>query len=106
MSPIIADASSPPPLLPASAPMASADETARLLERTPMFAGLSTTELDELAKVAVPRSYDAGQVIFREGDEGDTCFVVRSGAVKIAREHGGLPIALAEFPNRDIIRVL
>src|SRR4051794_20082422 len=83
-------------------PMASADETARLLERTPMFAGLSTTELDELAKVAVPRSYDAGQVIFREGDEGDTCFVVRSGAVKITREHGGRTIALAELRAGDM----
>src|SRR4051812_11396411 len=87
-------------------PMGSADKTAKLLERTPMFAGLSPTELEELAKVAVPRTYEAGQVVFREGDEGDTCFVVRSGAVKITREHGGLPIALAEFPNRDIIRVL
>jgi CRP/FNR family transcriptional regulator len=82
--------------------MASADETASLLERTPMFAGLSTAELDELAKVAVPRSYDAGQVIFREGDEGDTCFVVRSGAVKIAREHGGRTIALAELRAGDM----
>jgi ATP-dependent HslUV protease ATP-binding subunit HslU len=51
-----------------------------------MFAGLSQSELDELAKVAVPRSYDAGQVVFREGDDGDTCFVIRVGAVKITRE--------------------
>src|SRR4051794_35909899 len=64
-------------------PMASADETAHLLERTPMFAGLTSGQLEELAKVAVPRSYEAGQVVFREGDEGDTCFVVRAGAVKI-----------------------
>jgi CRP/FNR family transcriptional regulator len=82
--------------------MASADETAKLLERTPMFAGLSATELDELAKVAVPRSYELGQVIFREGDEGDTCFVVRSGAVKITREHGGRTIALAELRAGDM----
>lgn len=82
--------------------MASADETAKLLERTPMFAGLSVGELDELAKVAVPRSYESGQVIFREGDEGDTCFVVRSGAVKITREHGGRTIALAELRGGDM----
>jgi CRP/FNR family transcriptional regulator, cyclic AMP receptor protein len=81
--------------------MASEDETAELLERTPMFAGLSQAELDELAKVAVPRSYDPGQVIFREGDDGDTCFVIRSGAVKITREHGGRTIALAELRAGD-----
>src|SRR3954452_21222750 len=82
--------------------MASADDTAQLLERTPMFAGLSSTELEELAKVAVPRTYEAGQVVFREGDEGDTCFVVRFGAVKITREHGGRTIALAELRAGDM----
>ena len=81
--------------------MASVDEIARLLERTPMFHGLSPSELDELAKVAVPRRYEAGQVVFREGDEGDTCFVIRSGAVKITREHGGRTIALAELRAGD-----
>jgi CRP/FNR family transcriptional regulator len=81
--------------------MASEDETARLLERTPLFSGLSPSELQELAKVAVPRSYEPGQVVFREGDEGDTCFVVRSGAVKITREHGGRTIALAELRAGD-----
>src|SRR5215211_2455364 len=101
-SSISSDATSRPGLLPASAAMASEDETARLLERTPLFAGLSPAELQELAKVAVPRTYEAGQVIFREDDEGDTCFVVRSGAVKITREHGGRTIALAELRAGDM----
>jgi CRP/FNR family transcriptional regulator len=82
--------------------MASPEETTGLLERTPMFAGLNDSELVELAKVAVPRSYEAGQVVFRENDEGDTCFVVRSGAVKITREHGGRTIALAELRAGDM----
>jgi CRP/FNR family transcriptional regulator, cyclic AMP receptor protein len=81
--------------------MASQDETAKLLERTPLFSGLSPAELEELAKVAVPRTYEGGQVVFREGDQGDTCFVVRSGAVKITREHGGRTIALAELRAGD-----
>jgi CRP/FNR family cyclic AMP-dependent transcriptional regulator len=81
--------------------MASQDETATLLARTPLFSGLSLAELDELAQVAVPRTYEPGQVVFREGDQGDTCFVVRSGAVKITREHGGRTIALAELRAGD-----
>jgi CRP/FNR family cyclic AMP-dependent transcriptional regulator len=67
-----------------------------------MFGGLAREELVELAKVAVPRSYEAGQVIFREGDPGDTCFVIKVGAVKIAREHGGRTIALAELRSGDM----
>ena len=81
--------------------MASQDETASLLKRTPLFSGLSPAELDELAQVAVPRTYEVGQVVFREGDQGDTCFVVRFGAVKITREHGGRTIALAELRAGD-----
>lgn len=80
----------------------SEQETARLLQRAPMFSGLSEAELLDLARVAVPRRYPPGQVIFREGDPGDTCFVVESGAVKITREHGGRTIALAELRGGDV----
>ncbi|MFL5895965.1 MAG: Crp/Fnr family transcriptional regulator [Thermoleophilaceae bacterium] len=82
--------------------MAVEEDTGRLLERVPIFSSLSAPELAELAKVAVPRTYAAGQVVFREGDSGDTCFVVRSGAVKITREHGGRTIALAELRAGDM----
>jgi CRP/FNR family cyclic AMP-dependent transcriptional regulator len=82
--------------------MAIQEDTVSLLERLSIFATLSANEITELAQVAVPRSYSAGQVIFREGDPGDTCFVVRSGAVKITREHGGRTIALAELRGGDM----
>jgi CRP/FNR family cyclic AMP-dependent transcriptional regulator len=82
--------------------MASEEDTVRLLERVPLFDGLTPAEVEELAKVAVPRTYEAGQVVFREGDQGDTCFVVKSGAIKISREHGGRTIALAELRIGDM----
>jgi CRP/FNR family transcriptional regulator len=82
--------------------MATEEDTVRLLERVPLFDGLTPAEVDQLAKVAVPRTYEAGQVVFREGDQGDTCFVVKSGAIKISREHGGRTIALAELRGGDM----
>jgi CRP/FNR family transcriptional regulator, cyclic AMP receptor protein len=46
----------------------------------------------------VPRRWSAGEVIFREGDEGDTCYLLRSGAVVLTREHqDGRTVALAEL---------
>ena len=36
-------------------------------------------DLARVAEVAVPRRFAAGEVIFREGDDSDTCYVVRSG---------------------------
>jgi len=74
------------------------EETAELLARVEVFAGLDARELLEVAQVAVPRSYERGEVIFREGDGGDTCYVIRSGAVVLTRgDDSGHEVALAEL---------
>jgi CRP/FNR family transcriptional regulator len=79
-------------------PVQSGEETAQLLAQVEVFAELDPRELQEVAQVAVPRSYERGQVIFREGDAGDTCYVVKSGSVSVMREHqDGRVIALAEL---------
>ena len=81
--------------------MATGDETVRLLSRVSLFADLAPTDLEQLAQVAVPRSYVEGEVVFREGDSGDTCFVIRSGAVRVTRRHSdGRIITLAELRLR------
>jgi CRP/FNR family transcriptional regulator, cyclic AMP receptor protein len=78
--------------------MSTGEETARLLARVPLFADLSERDLAQLAQVAVPRSYDTGEAVFREGDTGDTCYVVRDGAVRVTRRHSdGRVITLAEL---------
>jgi CRP/FNR family transcriptional regulator, cyclic AMP receptor protein len=78
--------------------MPNGEETARLLAQVEVFAGLEPRELEQIAQVAVPRSYERGEVIFREGDSGDTCYVVKSGSVSVMREHqDGRVIALAEL---------
>jgi CRP/FNR family transcriptional regulator len=83
--------------------MATAEETARLLSGTEVFAGLEPRELDEVAKVAVPRSWERGEILFREGDPGDTCYLIRSGAVLLTREHqDGRLVALAELRAGDL----
>src|ERR687892_2007275 len=78
--------------------MPNAEETARLLARTEVFGGLEQRELDAVAQVAVPRHWERGEVIFREGDAGDTCYLLRSGSVVLTREHqDGRMVALAEL---------
>jgi CRP/FNR family transcriptional regulator, cyclic AMP receptor protein len=79
-------------------PMANGGETARLLARTEVFGDLEERELVEVAQVAVPRHWDRGEVIFREGDQVDTCYLLRTGAVVLTREHqDGRMVALAEL---------
>ena len=83
--------------------MASDDETARLLGRVPLFADLAERDLEQIAQVAVPRSYESGEAVFREGDDGDTCYVIREGAVRVTRRHSdGRVITLAELRPGDI----
>jgi CRP/FNR family transcriptional regulator, cyclic AMP receptor protein len=74
-----------------------------LLERVPVFETLGREDLARVAEVAVPRRFSAGQVIFREGDQSDTCYVVAGGHARALREHGdGRTIALARFGPGDI----
>jgi CRP/FNR family transcriptional regulator, cyclic AMP receptor protein len=83
--------------------MSGGDETTRLLGGVSLFAGLAERDLAELAQVAVPRSWLAGEAVFREGDSGDTCYVIRDGAVRVTRRHSdGRQIALAELREGDI----
>jgi CRP/FNR family cyclic AMP-dependent transcriptional regulator len=81
----------------------SAQDTVRLLGRVPVFETLSPPDLERVAQVAVPRSFRAHHVIFREGDASDTCYVVESGHARAVREHAdGRSIALAHFGPGDI----
>jgi CRP/FNR family transcriptional regulator, cyclic AMP receptor protein len=74
-----------------------------LLAQVPVFETLGREDLEEVGRVAVPRRFAAGQVIFREGDESDTAYVVRSGHARAVREHpDGRVISLAHFGPGDI----
>ena len=79
--------------------MASLGEDKTLdLARFPIFEGLSDEELRQVADVAVPRRYQAGEVIFREGDRSNACFIVQTGRVRITRTHpGGRRLTLSEL---------
>ncbi len=79
------------------------EDTIALLARVPTFEALGPEELSHVAEVAVPRAWETGQVVFREGDASDTCYVVRHGHARAIREHAdGRTITLANFGPGDI----
>jgi CRP/FNR family transcriptional regulator len=81
----------------------STEDAAALLAQVPVFETLGPEDLDEVARLAVPRRFAAQQVIFREGDGSDTCYVVRCGHARAVREHpDGRTISLAHFGPGDI----
>src|SRR5437763_7238694 len=81
----------------------SSEDTIALLQRLPVFAALGKEELARIAEVTVPRRFEAGEVVFHEGDRSSTCYVVRSGRARALREHAdGRSITLANFGPGDI----
>src|SRR6516225_8629913 len=81
----------------------SGEDTIALLHRVPVFSTLSPEDLERVAQVAMPRRFEAGEIVFKEGAEGSTCYVVRSGRARAVREHpDGRSITLAHFGPGDI----
>lgn len=74
-----------------------------LLAAVPVFETLGADELARIAAVAVPRRFPAQHIIFREGDESDTAYVIGSGHARAVRAHAdGRTISLAHFGPGDI----
>jgi CRP-like cAMP-binding protein len=73
-----------------------------LLSGSPLFEMLSNHELEYVAELSRPRRLTQGEVVFEEGELGDSLFVVASGEVEVLRRDalGALrPIATLETPQ-------
>jgi CRP-like cAMP-binding protein len=55
----------------------------RELSKIPLFAGVSETDIAEIAKLATVLDYPAGSTIFADGDPADALYVVLRGQVAI-----------------------
>lgn len=78
------------------------EETVALLARVPVFEMLAEEELARVVEVCIPRQFAAGEVVFHEGDESSTCYIVRSGHARALREHRDRVLTLANFGPGDI----
>ena len=93
----------PPRLWYVLAMSARSDDVVELLGRVPVFSTLERTDLERIAEVSVPRTFEPGQAVFREGDSSDTCYVVSDGHALAIRSHpDGRTITLATFGPGDI----
>jgi CRP/FNR family transcriptional regulator len=81
----------------------SSEEVVELLGGVPVFSTLVAEDLQRIAQFAVPREFEPGEVVFREGDASDTCYVVRDGRARALRTHtDGRTLTLATFGPGDI----
>ncbi|MGH9521797.1 MAG: Crp/Fnr family transcriptional regulator [Terriglobales bacterium] len=63
--------------------MPTTSNAAEVLRRVPIFAELTETEIKFLSERAVPRRYQAGELLFNEGDACAGLFVIESGNVRL-----------------------
>jgi rhodanese-related sulfurtransferase len=79
----------------------SATAIASAALRGGVFAQLPAAHIDELmnrfARIKVPR----GEAVIREGDEGDSYYVVAAGRFQVERTIGGVKVVLAELKPFD-----
>jgi CRP/FNR family transcriptional regulator, cyclic AMP receptor protein len=63
----------------------SSSAASHLLAEVPLFAGLPPAALDDLARISRVRRYPSGQVLWNEGDPGDSLLVLEEGQLRISR---------------------
>lgn len=56
--------------------------------KAPLFAALDEAAADRLMESMTPLRLARGEVVFREGDPGDSLYVIVSGKIKLARSSG------------------
>lgn len=67
-----------------------------VLSGSPLFEMLSNQELEYVAELARPRRVPGGQVIFDEGELGDSIYIVAAGEVDVLRaDASGAPKVIA-----------
>src|SRR5579871_3467011 len=60
-----------------------------VLQGVPLFSALNDRQVGQLATFAHPRTYAAGEVIVKEGEEGIGLFVITSGEVEVTQNRAG-----------------
>ena len=65
--------------------------------------GLQSADLAEVIETAEIKGVRAGEVIFREGDEGQDVYVIRSGSVVVEKSIGGKPVFLSYIPAGNYV---
>jgi CRP/FNR family cyclic AMP-dependent transcriptional regulator len=71
------------------------------LKRSQLFSAVPTRELEAVATVAEELRFDRGECIVKEGDIGDSLYLIKQGGVAILKKNAaGGPTILAEL-GRD-----
>ena len=81
----------------------SLEQEVELIRRFPIFSKIPPAKQKLLCFSSERLTYSAGQVLFREGDHGDECYVVIDGTVEISVEREKKPFVIRTLGRNEII---
>lgn len=80
----------------------SLDQAVEAMVMTPIFAGVDPKRLRLLAFMSESLTYREGELIFDQGEDGDSAFVVIEGAAKVTVDIDGEKVDVAEIGPKQI----
>lgn len=83
--------------------MVTIDEEVAILRRVPLFERIEIKKLKMLALVCERLRFDAGQLLFRQGDDGDAAYVVLDGTAEILIEDGADATVISTARKNDLV---
>ncbi len=72
-------------------------DTRELIGRLDLFADLNDQQLERVQKLLRPRFVAPRELIVREGDEGDACYFIASGAAEVALRDRRIPLGSGDL---------
>lgn len=80
----------------------SLNKAVEAMSETPIFAGVDPKRLRLLAFMSESLTYRAGELLFDQGDDGDSAFVVLDGAAAVLIDVGGEKREVAEIGPKQV----
>lgn len=76
-------------------------DTSELLRKVPFFQAIPPNEFDRIAARLRPHTVPAGEFIIRQGESGDSLFLIARGVVRVSRQVAGGEADLATLMTGD-----
>lgn len=73
------------------------------LRRIPLFAQIDTSKLKLLAFTSERLAFDKGAVLFKQGDRGDSAFLILEGSVDVVVDSPNGPVTVAHLGQNAFV---
>ena len=76
----------------------------RLLKQVPVLEDMEDVELEKLTKIMYKKNYKKGEILFMEGDEGNSMYIIKRGKIKVLKtSEDGKEKILSIFSEGDFL---